>query len=335
MEFKSFPKFDAHIHFNSDRNHLLELGNEWGFSFLTINTEVPEFPPIDIQNRIAIKHRGLSNRRLQFITTISSENIADSDWADQAISKIKQDLKKGACAVKFWKNIGMSIQRNNGSFIMPDDPELNPIFNFLEQEEIPVIGHQGEPKNCWLPVKEMTVKSDREYFTANPRYHMYQKKEFPDYWDHIHARDRILDRHPNLRFVGAHLASLEWDVDEVAKRLDKYPNLAVDLAERISHLEYQTRDNRSKMLNFFKQYQDRIIYGTDIIDQSDQKPEEIQKELISRWKRHWKLLSSADVLTSSQITGEFQGLDLSDSILKKIYQKNATKWYLCLSNYSD
>jgi predicted TIM-barrel fold metal-dependent hydrolase len=331
MDFKNFPKIDAHIHFNTDRHHLPELGREWGFSFITINTEVPEFPSIPEQKKLAVKHRKKSDGRLQFITTVPSDNIFEPGWADYAIDKISRDLKDGACAVKFWKNIGMSIQRTDGSFLMPDDPELEPVFRFLEREGIPVIGHQGEPKNCWLPIEEMTVKSDREYFTANPRYHMYQKSQFPDYWDHINARDRILERHPGLRFVGAHLASLEWNIDEVADRLDRFPNLAVDMAERISHLEYQTRDDRSKVLDFFDTYQDRIIYGTDIIDDPEAGPEEVRKELLSRWNRHWRLFGSDDTLTSSQISGEFRGLDLSDSILEKVYRENARNWYLELS----
>lgn len=324
---KYFPKTDAHIHFNSDRSHLLELGEQFNFSFVTINTEVPEFPSVYKQKELAVKHRGQSNGRLQFITTVPSDDIFESDWADMAIEKIQSDLREGAAAVKFWKNIGMSIQRENGDFLMPDDSELEPVFDFLEREGIPVIGHQGEPKNCWLPVEKMTVRSDREYFTANPRYHMYQKDEFPDYWDHIHARDRVLERHPNLRFVGAHLASLEWNIDAVAERLDRFPNLAVDLAERISHLEYQTRDNRGKVINFIERYQDRIVYGTDIIDDPDSEPAEIGEELLDRWNRHWRLFASDDMLTSSQISGSFRGLELPDTILEKIYHKNAHSWY--------
>jgi len=33
----------------------------------------------------------------------------------------------------------------------------------------------------------------------------------------LQERDRLLARHPKLRVVGAHLGSLEYDVDEIAK----------------------------------------------------------------------------------------------------------------------
>ncbi len=322
LSIDSFPKIDAHIHFNADRTNLLNLAEMFDFSLLTINTEVPDFPSIDAQKSLAKKHNDLF-----YATTVSTEGILEDNWPDKAISKIKEDMSEGACGVKFWKNIGMSIQRDDGSFVMPDDPELGPVFNFLEEEQIPVLGHQGEPKNCWLPVEEMTVKSDREYFKQHPEYHMYRHDEYPDYWQHIDARDRLLDRHNNLNFVGLHLASLEWNLDEIAERLEKYPNMAVDLAERISHLYYHTARNRSEVQAFFEKYQDRIIYGTDIIDDPNQNPGEITRELEHRWKKHWLFLSTDKKLTSSQIEEPFRGLALSKSILEKIYFSNAKKWY--------
>lgn len=327
LSIDSFPKIDAHIHFNADRTNVLNLAEMFDFSLLTINTEVPEFPSIDNQKLLAQKYGETANPDLFYATTISSEGILEDDWAEKAIAKIKDDLADGACGVKFWKNIGMSIRREDGSFVMPDDPELEPVFDFLEDQQIPVLGHQGEPKNCWLPVEEMTVKSDREYFRGHPEYHMYKHDECPDYCEHIEARDRLLERHKNLQFVGLHLASLEWNLDEVAERLDKYPNLAVDLAERISHLYYHTARDRSAVQAFFEKYQDRIIYGTDIIDDPIRNPSEVTQELEHRWKKHWLYFSTDKKLTSSQIEQPFPGLDLPKSILEKIYFSNAKKWY--------
>jgi predicted TIM-barrel fold metal-dependent hydrolase len=323
----SFPKIDAHIHFNAERTNVLQLAEQFGFSLLTINTEVPEFPSVEKQHELANAYDQQSAVDLFHAATVSTESVLEQDWAEQAIANIKRRLNEGACGVKFWKNIGMSIQRPDGSFLMPDDPELEPIFSFLEEERIPTLGHQGEPKNCWLPVDEMTVNSDREYFSAHPQYHMFKHDEYPDYWDHIEARDHILDRHPDLQFVGLHLASLEWSLDEVADRLDRYPNLAVDLAERQSHLYYHAAEDRQKVIDFFETYQDRIIYGTDIIDDPDQSPEAINEELERRWTEHWQFFSSNIEMASSQISSPFKGLALSEKILHKIYRTNAEKRY--------
>ena len=50
------------------------------------------------------------------------------------------------------------------------------------------------------------------------------------------ARDHILAKHPNLVVIGAHIGSLEYNVDEVAKRLDKYPNFHVEVSARTRDL---------------------------------------------------------------------------------------------------
>ena len=110
----------------------------------------------------------------------------------------------------------------------------------------------------------MTIKGDKSYFSEHPEYHMYLHPEFPTYEEQVAARDHMLEKHPNLKFVGAHLGSLEWNVDELAARLDKFPNMAVDMAARISHLQYQSTKNWQKVHDFFIKYQDRILYATDI-----------------------------------------------------------------------
>jgi len=49
---------------------------------------------------------------------------------------------------------------------------------------------------------------------------MYLHPEMPSYEDQLKARDGLLERHPKLQFTGAHLASLEWSVDELAAFLE-------------------------------------------------------------------------------------------------------------------
>ena len=72
-----------------------------------------------------------------------------------------------------------------------------------------------------------------------------------------------------MKFIGAHLGSLEWNVDELARRLDKFPNMAVDMAARITHLQFQSATNWQKVHDFMIKYQDRLLYATDdVIEQS-------------------------------------------------------------------
>jgi predicted TIM-barrel fold metal-dependent hydrolase len=229
-------------------------------------------------------------------------------------------------AVKVWKNIGMEFRDKDSVLIMIDDPKFDPIFAHLAEIGIPLVGHLGEPKNCWLPLNEMTTKNDSNYFANNPQYHMYLHPEYPSYEEQMNARDRMLDKNPDLVFIGCHLASLEWSVDELAKWLDKYPNTAVDMAARMGQLFYQTREDRNKVREFFIKYQDRLLYGTDIIDHGGNK-ESFQAQMHNTWLLDWEYLVSNHNLKSDLIDGDFLGLQLPKSVINKIYAENAKKWY--------
>ncbi len=53
---------------------------------------------------------------------------------------------------------------------------------------------------------------------------MFLHPEYPSYEDQINARDNLLKKNPDLKFIACHLASLEWNVDSLASRLDRFPN---------------------------------------------------------------------------------------------------------------
>ena len=155
---------------------------------------------------------------------------------------------------------------------------------------------------------------------------MYLHPDFPSYEEQMAARDRMLDKNPGMVFIGCHLASIEWSVDELEKWLDKYPNTAVDMAALMGQLYYQTHTHREKVRSFFIKYQDRILYGTDIIDRGGDS-EKFRSRIHKTWLRDWEYLVTDHKMTSDLINGEFQGLQLPKEVVDKIYRINAEKWY--------
>ena len=315
-------KIDAHVHVNTENSVFVKASAKDNFHLLTINTEVPFFPSVATQQKLALSHPGIA-----YAATFTTGQWGQPDWLEQTLASLKESIAQGAIAVKVWKNIGMELKDEKGNFVMIDDPRFDPIFQFLTENKIPVIGHLGEPRNCWLPVEEMTVAGDREYFSAHPQYHMHLHPEYPSYEEQMDARDRMLTRHPGLTFIGAHLASLEWNVAEVAQRLDQFPNMAVDLAERISHLQLQAIDNWQKVHNFCIQYQDRIIYGTDIIDDGSKSLAEMEMHAHDIRLRHWRFFTSGETMTAPKVAGAFKGLHLPRRVVDKIYRENAKRWF--------
>ena len=325
-DFTSVRKIDTHVHLNSENAALTDLAREDNFFLLTINVDAPR-ANIEDQRRFALHQIKQSPDRVKFLSTFSMKNWDSAEWAPLTIEHLKSTFAEGALGIKIWKNIGMVQKDSTGKFIMIDNPKFDPVIQYVIDQDKTVLGHLGEPKNCWLPLDQMTVNNDRNYFKNHPEYHMFLHPDYPSYEYQINARDRFLERHPDMRFVGAHLGSLEWDVDELAKRLDKFSNMAVDMAARIGHLQFQTIKDREKIRNFFIKYQDRLIYATDSGISSESDPESSKKNLHKRWLADWKYFVTDETLTADEVNGTFPGLKLPKEVVDKIYRLNATHWF--------
>ena len=327
-DYATVRKIDAHVHILTSNGSFIRQSAEDGFRLLDINVDAPSVRPFEEQREIAIQHlENFKDSSIAFAATISVKNWNDDDWERQTIDYLNDCFAKGAIAVKIWKNVGMDLRDKNGKLVMIDNPRFDTIINFLVRRHIPLIGHFGEPKNCWEPLDKMTVNDYKHYYKANPQYHMYLHPGITTYEDQIKARDHMLEKHKDLRFVGAHLGSLEWSLDELAKRFDEFPNMAVDMAERVSHFELDAINDWQKTRDFFIKYQDRLIYGTDII--VDDKTDTVKMKKTAHDTRliHWKFFTTADTLVSSSVDGSFKGLKLPGKIVDKIYFKNAQKWF--------
>ncbi len=325
-DFQKVEKIDSHFHIYTDSNNSVEQALTDNFKLFAINTYSGTC------ERVVDAHQWLKNaadknpETVAFSATFCLDGWDETGWAENTISWIDRCIADGANSVKVWKNIGMEFRNKDSVLIMIDDPHFDPIFKHLAEKGIPLVGHLGEPKNCWLPVEEMTTNNDKNYFSENPQYHMYLHPDFPSYGEQMIARDRMLEKNPDLVFIGCHLASLEWSVDTLSEFLDRFPNAAVDLAARMGQLFYQTREDREKVRNFFVKYQDRLMYGTDVIDRGQEK-ESFQKGLHETWLRDWEFLVSGNTMTSDLIDGEFQGLKLPKTVVDKIYSTNFKHWY--------
>jgi len=287
-DYATVKKIDTHTHLMTTNTALSELAQQDNFRLLDVSVDYPKYPALAVQQEFALHQIEKFPRQIGFLTAFTLNHWDSAGWAEETIANLKASFAAGALGIKLWKNIGMVYKDSAGHFIMIDNPRFDPVIQYIIGQDKTVMGHLGEPKNCWLPLDQMTVNNDREYFKNNPEYHMFLHPEYPSYDDQINARDRFLERHPDMRFVGAHLGSLEWDVDELAKRLDKFPNMAVDMAARICHLQYQSQRSREKVRQFLIKYQDRIIYATDSEISEASNPEEVRKHVHETWINDWK-----------------------------------------------
>jgi len=252
-----------------------------------------------------------------------------SKYADEAIARVKADVADGAIGVKVFKSVGMRIKKPDGSYLQIDDPVFEPVFAWMEQKGITLIAHVADPKGMWMPLGPDNPYS--KYCTEHPSAHMFKRKDIPSHEEIMAARDRVVARHPKLRFVGAHFGCLEYDVGEVAKRFDAYPNFAVDTSGWTRIIDLSMQD-RNKVRDFMIAYQDRIMFGTDRsvrgksqLEMNDKELAESLYEITNAWQAGWDYYATDNVVVVKGY--KCPGLALPQEVLEKIFYTNAKKWY--------
>jgi predicted TIM-barrel fold metal-dependent hydrolase len=251
--------------------------------------------------------------------TFDPFTFQQKDFAQNTVNRLHQEFADGAIAVKIWKNIGMELKNPDGKYVMPDDPEFELIYREIAAENKTLVAHVAEPSSCWQPPDPNSP--DYDYYKENAEWYMYLHPDHPRKETILAARDHLLAENPQLRVVGAHLGSMETDVDEIAKRFDLYPNFAVDTAAR---MEYLMLAPREKVRNFLIKYQDRVLYGTDLEFLNGEATPDALKDWQETYARDWKFLATDQNL---QLRGrQIEGLNLPEPVLRRIFHDNAVRW---------
>lgn len=321
-DFATMDKFDAHVHIETKEHYFVDQAKADNFRFLAIINDRPFGTPMHIQEQFTYQQKRDHPLAMEVATAFRVNDWDDEQWVNNTLSALDSAISKGIKAVKIWKNIGLDLRDTAGNFVMVDHPKIDSILDFLAAKNIAVIGHNGEPKDCWLPLDQMAFS--RDYYRAHPQYHMYNFPEYPAYEKQIEARDNMLAKHPDIRFLGAHLGSLEWNLDELAIRLDSYPNMWVDLS-RMPYIKLHTLNDRAKTQAFFIKYQDRLVYATDRSVSATNDPETRKKQVHEAWLNDWLFFATDHTFELARF-GNVDGLKLPKTVVEKLFNTNAKNW---------
>ena len=318
-------KIDVHSHYRYSRGYLPTLYKRWNMRSVLVDVAREDSSGLSRSWDPYLLHARAHPDLFFLCSSLIGTGIDDPDYAKNAIEQLSQEIDSGARMVKVWKNFGMVTKDAAGNFIQIDDVRLQPIWDFLKTQEIPVMAHIGEPEQAWRALDPGNPHYG--YYKNNPQYHAYKIPEIPSYETIISARDRWLKNNPDLQFLCAHLGSMSHDIDMVAERLDKFPHMHVELAARFGDLASQDSE---KVRVFFKKYQDRIMFGSDY---GNSKPEDTMTEaelkeeethLNASYEKLWKYLSSTDSL---EVRGQKTvGLGLPPDIIQKVYYQNTANF---------
>jgi predicted TIM-barrel fold metal-dependent hydrolase len=211
--------------------------------------------------------------------------------------------------LKVYKGLGLTDKDNDGKRIAIDDPRLDPIWAKCGELGIPVLIHSGEPSPFWSP-KDKYNERWLELKQEPGRYRPADK--FPSFEQIIGEQHHIFRKHPKTKFIDAHLGWFGNDLERLGKLFDELPNVYTELGAVLAELGRQPRFARQWMI----QYQDRVMFGKDTYKKEEYytyfRVLETDDEYFDYYRKrhaHWKMY----------------GLALPDSVLKKVYYKNAMR----------
>ncbi|MFC2076718.1 amidohydrolase family protein [candidate division KSB1 bacterium] len=254
----------------------------------------------------------------RFITyaRIDWSKNSEPGFSEAAAAQLEADYKAGARGLKISKRLGLGFKNADGSYLKIDDPRGDAVWAKCAELGIPVEIHVADPIAFFTPLDNRNERWTE--LKDNPGW-LWSKPEYTHHTELLAARNRVIARHPNTIFSGAHMGNFPENLKVLAEWLEKYPNFHININARINELGRQPYSARK----FLIKYQDRVMFGTDT------RPDNPNKE--KAFRMYFRFLETDDeyfdVAIAHKVQGEWMchGMFLPDEVLKKIYNANALK----------
>ena len=243
------------------------------------------------------------------------------DYPRFQAQQLEQARNLGAGGLKVTKALGLYV-RERGTLVKIDDSRFDPMWETAGSLSMPVAIHISDPEAFFHVTDRLNERY--EELQAHPNW-SFQGKDYPSSRELHEARNRVIERHPETRFVLLHMGMSE-DLSTVGEWLQKYSNLSVEFGARIAELGRQPKTSQ----RFFDRFQDRILFGTDATPGGFEVPQQLFVEDL--YRIYYRFLETEDEYFDyapaekpSQGRWKIYGLGLPDQILRKIYQENAAR----------
>jgi predicted TIM-barrel fold metal-dependent hydrolase len=308
VEQPRFPVIDYHNHLDSQSPQaVLRVMDACGVEQIvniTMQTGQAALESID-------RFHGAAPDRFRTIGWMDWSDVEHSDFIQRTLDRIERLVEHGACGIKFWKDLGLTVRDAGGTLLRVDDERLSPIFDKAAELHIPVMFHTSDPDAFFTPIDRFNERY--EELAAHPDWSFYGSPVSKA--SLLAQRDSVIARHPKTTFVCAHLAESGENLGYVAKLLDSHPNLSIDLSARVSELGRQPYTARE----FVVKYADRILFGSDLLPD------------VEMYRLYYRFLETGDEYfeypshASRQGRWNICGLFLPPDALEKVYRANALK----------
>ena len=247
--------------------------------------------------------------RVRVLAGIDFRNVGPG-WAEKAVAQLEADVAAGAVGVgEIGKGFGLSTKKADGSRLKLDDPDLDPIWDACARLKLPVFIHTADPQEFFEPIDysnerwlELSLFPDRRY----------PADRFPRFEEVMAERDNLFRKHPKTTFIAAHMGWHANNLGRLAKMMDEMPNVYTEVGAVLYDIGRQPRGAH----DFFVKYQDRVLFGKDSFQ-----PEE--------YPYYWRVFETRDdyfdYYRGYHAFWKLYGIDLPDTVLKKVYYQNALR----------
>jgi len=245
--------------------------------------------------------------RFVFFANVNFRGVGDSGWGERAAAQLEADVAAGAAGLKIFKSLGLSDLDTDGNRIPVDDPRLDLVWAKAGELGIAVLIHSADPAEFWQPYDRFNERWLE--LTLRPRRIQPPGRSAP-FEQIIGEQHNLFRRHPNTKFIAAHLGWMGHDLTRLGTLLDEMPNMYVGLGAVIYELGRQPRFAREWLI----EYQDRVLMGKDSYNQEE-------------FHTYFRVFETADdyfdYYRRYHAFWQMYGLDLPDEVLRKIYYENA------------
>ena len=263
--------------------------------------------------RMMDKMRGTEDFVLHF-GQVDLAGFESAGFETDVYRTVRTHYENGVKGLKFWKNIGLGIKDSAGKYLRPDDERLTCIWRVAAEFHMPVMFHIGDLNAFFRPADQRNEYLDT--FIEHPDW-LFDKPEYYPFHQLMQMQERLLRSNPDTTFIIPHVGSYAENLAQVGAWLDRYPNLYVDIADRLNELGRQPYTAKK----FLTRYADRVLLGTDLL------PNDVE-----RYPIYWEFLETLDEYfpyrtPNGVMLGDWNiyGVGLEDETLQKIYYRNAEK----------
>lgn len=291
-----FPVIDSHIHMYSEIDlaaleNAAKQGGYWRYTLLS-----GSFMPQTAAGNLSVMWAKEKNSGIAYgYAGIHMPEAGEPDKQD-LLNQVKQYHKIGFDGIKMIDG-KPSIRKKH---VALDHECYDPMFTYLEENQIPVLYHSNDPAEFW----------DMERIPGWAKNIYYYDGTNPSKDQITRETVGILKKHPGLNLTIAHFFFLPntEEYELACQLMEAYPHFFMDFTPGWEMFQDFQR-NSAIWKEYIIKYSDRLVYGTDMSGSSN----------IERLEPLRKALETEDVFKYDEYT--CYGLNLDDNSLKNIYSE--------------